>query len=235
MLQLSYILLTIILALALYIGASRITLKAFPETARQKRFLLRFVLFLVLWLLYVSGISLTGIFTSAAMPPRIPLLLVLPVFVFMVLFFVRKGNKQFIAATPLSWLLYLQSFRIFVELLIWWAFVEHVLPKDATFEGYNFDIIFGITAPFIAYAMNKNNRFAFACLIWNFCGLLSLGIVVFVLMSHAYFPALWGTGNSILNDGIGHFPFTLLGGVFMPLAVFLHVFAIIKIKRMMNG
>ena len=231
-LPLCFIILTVALAIALYLGAANIALKAFPDTAKQKLFIVRTGVFLAAWLFFIAGISLTGIFTVASMPPRIPLLLVLPAFIVMIIFFTGSRNKQLITATPHSWLIYLQSFRRIVELLIWGLFLKGVLPKAATFEGYNFDILIGLTAPLVAYlAFNKRIISSTVVLIWNFAGFITLAIVVFILLSHAYFPAFWHGQSSILGNGIGIFPYTYLAGFFMPLAVFLHIFSIIKIRQ----
>jgi hypothetical protein len=233
MLQAGFILLTITLAIILLWGTSRIANKAFTDGRQQKRFKIKTALTLIIWLTYVSLISLSGIFTIAALPPRIPLLLVLPAFVFFIYFFASRQFKAFIAHTPASWPVYFQSFRIIVELLIWGAFLNGILPKEASFEGYNFDIAIGITAPFIGYFIvakggSKNTG---ALLAWNFIGLITLVIVVFILMSRSYFYCSFGLSESILARGLGVFPYTFLAGFFMPLAVFMHIYSIIKTRQ----
>jgi hypothetical protein len=216
-------------------GINPIVLKTYPETSRQKQMIRNTGIILTVWLVYIAGLSLTGIFTIVTLPPRIPLLLVFPAFLFISWFFISGRFRIIIEATPLHWIILLQSFRIIVELLIYWCYNEGILPKEATFRGNNFDIIFGLTAPLVAWSVRFNKKGSnINYLIWNFCGLLSLAIVVFTLISTAYFPALWGRPQSILNDGFGKFPFTYIAGFLMPLAVFLHLFAIIKIRRLIK-
>jgi hypothetical protein len=70
-------------------------------------------------------------------------------------------------------------------------------------------------------------------LLWNLAGLCTLGIVVFIVISHAYFPGLWGDSFSLKDFAI--FPYTLLAGFLMPVAVFLHIFSIVKTRRQMKG
>ena len=41
--------------------------------------------------------------------------------------------------------------RVGVEVVLFWLFIKRVVPESMTFEGRNFDIISGITAPFVAY------------------------------------------------------------------------------------
>ena len=232
MLQAGFISLTIALALLIYSGASKIALKAIPDMERQRHFIVRTALLIIVWICYISALSVTGFFTVAALPPRIPIFLVLPAFLFMAYFFASGRFKSIIVATPVHWLINLQAFRIIVELLIWGLFLKGILPGAATFEGYNFDILIGLTAPLIAYFyVQKQLPGKSVLILWNLAGLATLAIVVFILISHAYFPGIWHYRNDILGSGLGIFPYTFLAGFFMPLAVFLHVFTIIRLSQ----
>ena len=232
MLKVAFILLTVALAIALFACAAFSASRAYTRVSEEKKFNIRIAIVLFAWLLYVSLLSLRGVFTAATLPPRIPLLLVLPAFISFFYFFSNAKLKKIIDATPASLPVYIQSFRVFVELLILGLSMQGLLPKAATFEGYNFDIIIGITAPLVAFFIaGKGNGNKFFMLIWNVAGLGTLSVVVFILLSHAYFPAMWGQSASILDKGLGVFPFTFLASFLMPVAVFLHVFSIIKTLR----
>jgi hypothetical protein len=232
MLKAGFILLTIALAITLFACASLVAGKAFTRVSEEKRFKVKIALVLFAWLLYVSLLSLRGVFTAVTFPPRIPLLLVLPAFVSFIFFFTNTKLKKIIDATPASLPVYVQSFRVVVELLIFASSMQGLLPKAATFEGYNYDIVIGVTAPLVAFFIaGKGNGNRFFMLVWNVAGLATLSVVVFILLSHAYFPAAWGTQGSILDKGLGVFPFTFLAGFLMPVAVFLHVFSIVKTLR----
>jgi hypothetical protein len=54
------------------------------------------------------------------------------------------------------------------------------------------------------------------------------------LQGYAYFFKALGENESILDKGFGQFPFIFLAGFFMPLAVFMHVFSIIKTRELMR-
>lgn len=235
MLKAGFILLTISLMLLLYACASHVAGRAFTRVSEQKQFKTKVALVLAAWLAYISILSLKGVFTNASLPPRIPLLLVLPAFLFFIYFFTNIKFKKIIDAVPAAMPIYSQSFRIVVELLIFGLFLEGLLPKAATFEGYNYDIVIGITAPLLAFFMlakGKSNNWI--VLAWNFAGLTTLLIVVSILLSSAYFPALWNQTESILPKGLGIFPYTFLAGLFMPLAVFMHLLSIIKTRKSMR-
>ncbi len=229
MLQACFIVLALALVILVYMMTARESLNAITDSQKQKRFIQRTGLALVVWLIYVSAISVTGIFEKISFPPRIPLLLVLPTFLFFLYFFTNKKFKTIIDHTPHSWPVFFQSFRIIVELLIWGMFMAGIVPQSATFEGHNFDILIGLTAPLIAFFTFVKPKIGKSLFIlWNIAGLATLLIVVYILMRHSYFLS---ENYSILHKGFGAFPYTFLAGLFMPLAVFMHIFSLVKAGR----
>ena len=79
-----------------------------------------------------------------------------------------KSFQPLLQKTGLHLPVFLQSFRIIVELLIYGAFLEGVFPQRATFEGLNFDILVGISAPVIGWLiLKKRIGFKKGLLIWN--------------------------------------------------------------------
>ena len=232
MLQAGFILLTLALAITLYLMVAKTALKAFTDQQQQRNFIRKTALVIVCWLVYICVISVTGICTNTGFPPRIPLLLVIPSFLLFIYLLTNSNFQRIIAHTPAQWLVYFQSFRIVVELLLWGLFMKGILPQSATFEGHNFDILIGLTAPLIAYfTFTKRGIPNPLFILWNFAGLITLVVVVFTLMHHAYFPPIKDEPNILVTKGIGILPFTFLAGFFMPLAVFIHVLSLIKAKE----
>lgn len=217
------------MALLIFLAASKTANKVFPSPAQRNKFKIRTAAIITGWIVYITILSLNGVFASVALPPRIPLLLVLPAFAFTVFFFTSSRFKSVINATPAAWVVYAQSFRIVVELLLAGLYVQGILPRAATFEGYNFDIVIGITSLLVGYFAFVKNAIPPAILItWNVAGFTTLAIVVFIVISHAYRPGIWADGNTQFIKDFGAFPYTLLAGFLMPLAVFLHIFSIVK-------
>jgi hypothetical protein len=66
------------------------------------------------------------------------------------LFMSPKGRK-FIDGLDLKSLTILHTIRIPVELVLFFLFTYKAVPELMTFEGRNFDILSGITAPVIFY------------------------------------------------------------------------------------
>ena len=232
MLQACFILLTLVLAIVLYLMAANVSLKAINDPGKQRSFIRGTALVLICWLVYISAVSVTGIFSIATFPPRIPLLLVFPAFAFFLYFFTNRRFKNLIVQAPPAWLVYFQSFRVAVELLIWGLFMKGIFPQSATFEGHNFDIIIGLTAPIVAYFTFIKPRLGKTIFIlWNSAGLGTLVIIVFIIMRHAYLPSMVNNPENVLTKGFGTFPYTFLAGFFMPLAVFMHIFSLIKVRE----
>ncbi len=186
---------------------------------------------IALWTIYVFALSVTGFFKTFTLPPRFPIFLIFPLFLFMGVFLYRIRNSEFLKALPKSWAVYFQSFRIFVELLFAISFAAGILHREVTLHGYNYDILIGLTAPIIAYlAFNKQIISEKIVLIWNFVGLGVLTIVVILFFTTTFFPSVWGETTTWVNPEFATFPYTLVAGFLMPIAVFMHVLSIIQLR-----
>ncbi|MBC7552887.1 MAG: hypothetical protein H7257_02800 [Taibaiella sp.] len=231
MLQAGFIILTLIVSVLLLLALSRITQSAIPDEAGRKKFLLITGVAMAAWLVYVGALSIKGVFLVTTFPPRVPLLLVLPLFAFTGLFFGSGRFKNIITQTPASWPVYFQAFRIAVELLLLMGFKAGIVPREGTFDGYNFDIVIGLAAPLVGYLAFRKEMNRPLLLLYNISGLATLATVVFIFMSTAYAPAIWHKPQGIANLGFGLFPYTYLAGYLMPVAVFMHGFSLVKRKR----
>jgi hypothetical protein len=230
MIAAGFIVLTIAIAALLVWGVKAVASMAFGDSAQQKKVVVRAVLVLGVWLGVITVLSLAGFYNSTALPPRVPLFLVFPAFAFTGFFFLSGKNKQLIAAVPPSWPVYFQSFRIVVELLLLGLALKGLIPKEASFEGYNFDVAIGLTAPVVGWlAFSKKVIGKGVLRLWNIAGFCTLAIVVFIFISHAYFPQVWHKQESIISQGFGLFPYTYLAGFLMPAAVFMHVLSLKKL------
>ena len=96
-----------------------------------------FLFFIFLWLVILWALSSIGFFNDfSGFPPRMFIVLVVPLFI-VVMFLILKRNSKAFYLIPQVWLISFQSFRIVVELLLWWMSSDYILPKHMTFEGYN--------------------------------------------------------------------------------------------------
>lgn len=110
-------------------------------------------LFILLsWLTLQTLIARSGFYIlTDSMPPRF-ILLVLPPFLFVIGLFITKKGRQFMDSLDARILTILHTIRIPVELVLFWLFVNKTIPQLMTFEGRNFDILSGLTAPLIFYS-----------------------------------------------------------------------------------
>jgi len=178
------------------------------------------------WLILQSVLSLRGFYTfTNSIPPRFALL-VLPPLLFIISLFIFPAGKKFIDGLDAKILTYLHTVRIPVEFVLYLLFIHKQLPKLMTFEGRNFDILSGISAPFIAYfGYNKMKLSKSALLIWNFiCLALLVNVVVNGFLS-APFP-FQQFGFDQPNVAVLYFPFTWLPGCVIQLVLLSHLASI---------
>ena len=181
---------------------------------------------LPLWLAYVGLLAYSGVIRNAALRPPGIVFVVLPVILFVLIFFVRSSAGARVAlAFPLWIILGMQSFRIGVELLLHRLWLDGLVPRMLTYNGANLDILAGLSAPLAAWAFTKGRigeRFALA---WNVFGLLTLANIITRSVLTAPGP-LHLIDTEVPNLAMGIFPFTYIAGFFAPLAMVLHVMAI---------
>jgi hypothetical protein len=205
--------------------------KSNSEITRQKS--MSILIGLTVWLAIQTILTLTNIYNTDtnSFPPKIMLCGILPtIFTILFLFATQKG-RQFIDSLPLKNLTYLNVVRIPVEIVLFWLFLNKAIPELMTFEGRNFDIIAGITAPFIAYfGLTKNKLNRTVILIWNFiCLGLLLNIVVNALFSAP--SPIQKFAFEQPNIAILNFPFSWLPTFIVPIVLFGHLTSIRQLLK----
>lgn len=184
---------------------------------------------IVTWILFQAILSLSGFYkTTDTFPPRFALL-ALPAVLFIIGLFVSAKGRAYIESLDTKTLTLLHIVRIPVELCLYWLFLHKSIPQLMTFEGRNFDIISGITAPVIFYfGYVKNNISKPIILIWNFiCLALLLNIVVNAVLSAP--SAMQQFAFEQPNTAIMYFPFAWLPACVVPLVLMAHLVCIRKL------
>jgi hypothetical protein len=181
---------------------------------------------LVVWFLYAGLMAHFGIISNSEM--RLPgiAFIVVPVLLFLVLFVARPSASALgVLAFPLWLILGTQCFRVGVELFLHQLWIEGLVPKMLTFGGANVDIYIGLSAPLIAWLSTCGRWGLKLAAAWNILGLLALLNVVTRAVLTAPGP-LHLIHSEIPDRMISTFPFLLIPGFFVPLAVVLHLLAI---------
>lgn len=223
-----YILLIVILTIIGW-GFNKAAVDASYSDDRRKKILRDYTMFIGGWILYVSILAGTDFLADFSLPPKVVMFVILPAFAIIGWFFTAKKNKALIAAFPIALTVYYQSFRVIVEILIWGLAKEGIGPDLVTFEGRNFDILVGLTAPVIGYlAYSRKVLSHKAVIVWNVLCLGLLANIVFIFMSLIVKPQLWGYNEVPIGLDFPRLPYIYIAAAFMPSAVFMHVFSIKK-------
>lgn len=208
--------------------------KAAAETTIKKALIILFGL--VIWLAIQAVLSFNNVYNSdtSAVPPKIVLFGILPAIFTIVLLFATRKGREFIDSLPLKNLTFLHIVRIPVEIVLFYLYLNKAIPGLMTFEGRNFDIIAGITAPYIAYFGFTNGKLSRQIiLVWNVaCLALLLNIVANALFSTPSPFQQFAFDQP--NIAILHFPFSWLPTFIVPVVLFAHLTAIrqlIKLNR----
>jgi hypothetical protein len=178
---------------------------------------------LTIWVLYVIAMSFTGILDNLSMPPKAPILIIIPAIIIAFIASSLKGFQSVLDNTPKHVLILIQSFRIIVELLIYGAFLDGFFPQRVTFEGLNYDILMGIIALPMGLLVLKGIAKRKAILAFNIIGLMVLGLTGYAFVSSFYFTDFVSASGEI---ALVQVPFILLPGVLLPFAIFYHLVSI---------
>ena len=183
---------------------------------------------LVIWLTIQAALTLNNVynFETNTIPPKIMLIGILPTILTIILLFTTSKGRQFINSLSLKNLTLLSIVRIPIELILYCLFLNKAIPELMTFEGRNFDIIAGITAPIIAYyGLIKTKLNRQIMLLWNFVSLgLLINIVVNALLSAPLTIQKFAFDQP--NIAILNFPFSWLPTFIVPIVLFGHLTSI---------
>ncbi len=186
------------------------------------------------WMLLQAVVGFTGFYLQTqTVPPRFVFLIV-PGLVVIILLFLTKRGRLFIDSLQMKELTLLHTIRVFVELTLYCMFSAKLIPLLMTFEGVNFDILSGLTAPvmyYLVFIVKKVDKKYL--LVWNFvCLALLLNIVTIALLSlPTPFQKL---AFEQPNIGLAYFPFVWLPCVVVPIVLFSHLVSIRQLLTLMR-
>lgn len=203
------------------------------EIKRQKKIVITITI-LSLWLIVQYAIVKSGFYNDFSLPPRIPIFMIFPLFIFTFIFLIRNRKSKVLDVVPIHIPIFYQSFRVVIEVLFYFTFLKGILPIQVTFEGANYDVLFGVSAIVMGIYAYKNIASKKLLIIWNVIGIVVVGFAAFTFITSFYFPSIWGESNLGISEEFLNFPFLLLPSFFMPSAIFMHVLSIIQLKKKCN-
>lgn len=183
------------------------------------------------WMAITWTVTQNGFFKNTeSLPPR-PIAAILPPTIIVILLLVFQKTRNFIVNIPISALTYLHIIRVPVELVLWWLATHKVAPYLITFEGYNYDILSGVTAPFVAiFLLSEKKHAKIITTIWN---LASLGLLINVVF-HAFLsvpsPIQMFSFETPFLAAL-HTPFIWLPSVVVPCVLWSHLASLTKLYK----
>jgi hypothetical protein len=223
--QAGFVILTVTFAFLLFRQLKSGIEKTSWNSQKKKSVTSGIIIGFLLWMAIVSAWSAGGKMSDFSIFPfNFAPVLIIPM-VTIVGFLFSKGLGEVLRNIAPENLIRLQVFRLFVEILLWMLFIESLVPVQMTFEGRNFDILAGVSAPIITLLLSQKKLSNTVAIIWN---LLCLGLLINIVSI-----ALMSTPTPIrvfMNEPastiVGQFPISWLPGFLVPLAYTLHFFSL---------
>ena len=191
----------------------------------------RVLILLCGWIAVQTLMANSGFYiVTGTLPPRMALAVGPPMVLIAGLFLTRSG-RAFLDRLDLRWLTLLHTVRIPVELVLHALFVAGLVPQVMTYEGRNFDIVSGATAPIVALlAFRQGEPRRGLLLVWNIvCLGLLLNIIAHGMLSVP--GPLQQFGFEQPNVALLRAPFIWLPSLIVPVVLLAHLAAIRQLVR----
>jgi hypothetical protein len=134
-------------------------------------------------------------------------------------------SRQFMRGLKDEQLHHLHLWRVPFAFVLLWFYQAGVSPIDLTFEGFNYDIIIGLTAPVIgSLAFSQKMLTKEIVLGWN-----AIGIVLLLISIMLVLLEIQSNASSALQ--FQRLPYLLLLGFLMPLSLFAHALSSYRILK----
>jgi hypothetical protein len=213
----------------LWLGLSR---TGFPPNKRIIIWLSVAIPF-TLWLAGIWSLAANGVFQTipgVARLPRLPIAIFAPVIIGLFLLLRSKSIAAFLDATPASWLIAVQVYRIFGGIfLVNWA--NGTAPGVFAWPAGIGDMLTGIMAlPVALLLASRDPRGRSAAMAWNVFGLLDFAIAITMGTLSTPGP-LQVFGLDIPAALAGAYPIVLIPAFAVPSSILLHALSIRQLKR----
>jgi len=200
------------------------TLRQRLTRAKTKKILLFIALVIVTWLGVVALLAVYKYFLNGS-SMHMALVVFAPV-LFIAAIFVHPSSRQYVSNLSLERLTYIHITRFPIEIVLYWLYLNDYMPQNMTYEGNNWDIIAGVSAPIIAFlCFTKGFLPQKIATIWHILALALLGNVIF---NAAQLPAAY-VGVAAPNLAVLYAPFIWLPSFLVPLMLFCHLAALFQL------
>ncbi len=211
----------------LFLATSLLTISFFYYANGKPKTLL---ILIILWSALHSILAYSGFYkVTDSIPPRFGLVLI-PAVLIIIYGLLPKQQKWIFEKRNTKISTFLHVVRLPVELVLYALFIHKMVPELMTFEGRNYDILMGITAPIMGWLLLKNIVTKYILLLWNMIG---LALVLFILVNGILSAELpfQQFGFDQPNRGVMYFPFILLPATVVPIVIWTHLSDSIKLIK----
>lgn len=186
---------------------------------------------IVTWCAIQSILSSQGFYQVLnTMPPRYALVLIPPLC--MIIYGLLPAQRTASTAyRNITLSTALHTIRIPIEIVLLHLYLHNTIPRLMTFEGRNFDIIIGLTAPIVTYLFYKKRIHTTTLIVWNIIGLILVTLVLINGILSAELPFQQFAFDQP-NRAVTFFPFVLLPTAIVPIIIYTHVMDIIKLNQL---
>ncbi len=183
------------------------------------------------WLVITSLVAFNGTLTDFASTPPKMLIILIPSVLIVTYICISDSINVLLTVIPSAWLVYIQSYRVLMEVFLWFMLLQNAIPVQMTFEGLNYDILIGLSAPLVGYyALTVNKWPKIVAILWNFAGLLLVTNITMISILSTPSPL-----RQFLNDPpntiVAYFPYVWIPAVIVPFAFLMHILSIKQLLR----
>jgi hypothetical protein len=180
--------------------------------------------------LVTGALAGSGLLADATRRPPLFVPMMVVVLAFTVFAARSSFGKNLAMRLPLAALIGAQAFRLPLEFVMRQAARDGVMPVQMSFEGYNFDVMTGLTALVLGVVLCFREVPSAVLVVWNIAGALLLVTVVGLALATSPWIAAFGPEH--LNEWVLHLPYVYLPTLLVPAALFGHI---VVAYRLLHG
>lgn len=191
----------------------------------------RIVLYtLLFWIGLQSSLATRGYFLDTTSFPPPQAVMIAPPLLLLIGLLLTSLGRSFLKRLNLKLLTLLHLVRVPVEIMLWMLFMQKLIPVDLTFEGVNYDIVMGLSAPVVVYFFFVKKKMSKTALVaWNILSIiLLLNVVVRGILSVP--SPFQEIGFDQPNIAMLQFPFNFLPALIVPLVLYSSAAALLQLN-----
>jgi hypothetical protein len=194
---------------------------------------------LVVWFVIDFGLARFGVFESnsvggqqgQALVPNIAIGIGVPLLAGLAVILTSRRLGEVMARVPQSWIIGVQLYRVVGGVFLY-LYAHNLLPGEFALPAGIGDILVGIAAPVVAYAVARGYAVSRGLTIaWNIAGIGDLAVAVaagFLSTPGLYQRLSLDAPNTLISA----YPLVMIPLFAVPLSIFLHV---ISLRRVFSG